>query len=319
VIVCVWYGRGGGRHYLRPWHCAQSELVLIVILLLVISAPGDRSAVWSMQGGDTPKAAAASKKGRGRRKKAVEGADEAPAADSTDVSPAAALGELPKPTRPRRGRPSTKNPSPGPAGGPVVGAAAATPSADAGGSEGEAGEGEAGERPPQEVEAQGTSSDEEADLAAFEEWLEDVDWGMIGDLAPCVTLRLTDTSETREIWPHKFELLYKVCAAPAAPAASGGALLACKAACHPLLHAHPCKPRHSHSCAPAPALACVECHPCLQVIGLCGCGDAAEGYCRQHADCVMCQLLRVLGVLQQLHGLPANGGCSSRPTLPKYA
>ncbi len=30
------------------------------------------------------------------------------------------------------------------------------------------------------------------------------------DPAPFVTLRLTDTEATRELWPHKFEVLYKV-------------------------------------------------------------------------------------------------------------
>lgn len=30
------------------------------------------------------------------------------------------------------------------------------------------------------------------------------------DPAPFVTLRLTDTEETRAMWPHRFELLYKV-------------------------------------------------------------------------------------------------------------
>ncbi|EFJ51658.1 hypothetical protein VOLCADRAFT_87325 [Volvox carteri f. nagariensis] len=30
------------------------------------------------------------------------------------------------------------------------------------------------------------------------------------DLSPCITLRLRDTTETRQLWPHKFELLYKI-------------------------------------------------------------------------------------------------------------
>lgn len=92
----------------------------------------------------------------------------------------------------------------------MVGAAAASPSEEAGPDEGEVGEGEAGEQPAQEAAAAGMSAEEEADLAAFEEWMNNVDWGLIGDLAPCVTLRLTDTPETRAMWPHKFELLYKV-------------------------------------------------------------------------------------------------------------
>lgn len=156
--------------------------------------------LFCLQGGTAPKPAAAGKKGRGRRKK--EPVD--------TVSPAAALGELPKPFRTRRGRP--KNPPPGPAGGPVVGAAAASPPEEAGPDAGKVGEGEAGQQPAQEAAAAaaGMSAAEEADLRAFEEWMNNVDWGLIGDLAPCVTLRLTDTAETRAMWPHKFELLYKV-------------------------------------------------------------------------------------------------------------
>jgi hypothetical protein len=30
------------------------------------------------------------------------------------------------------------------------------------------------------------------------------------DPAPCVVLRLRDTPETRELWPHAFEVLYKI-------------------------------------------------------------------------------------------------------------
>ncbi|GLC44197.1 hypothetical protein PLESTB_000752300 [Pleodorina starrii] len=30
------------------------------------------------------------------------------------------------------------------------------------------------------------------------------------DMAPCITLRLRDTEATRKLWPHKFELLYKI-------------------------------------------------------------------------------------------------------------
>jgi hypothetical protein len=30
------------------------------------------------------------------------------------------------------------------------------------------------------------------------------------DPAPCVVLRLVDSEQTRELWPHAFELLYKI-------------------------------------------------------------------------------------------------------------
>ncbi|KAG2490408.1 hypothetical protein HYH03_011208 [Edaphochlamys debaryana] len=33
---------------------------------------------------------------------------------------------------------------------------------------------------------------------------------LLGDVAPAITLRLRDTPATRKIWPHKFELLYKI-------------------------------------------------------------------------------------------------------------
>jgi hypothetical protein len=62
--------------------------------------------------------------------------------------------------------------------------------------------------------------------------------GIIEDPAPYIILRLSDTEETRAIWPHKFELYYKVSACLAAAAAAilppctraaqdGGALAAC--------------------------------------------------------------------------------------------
>jgi len=38
--------------------------------------------------------------------------------------------------------------------------------------------------------------------------------GVVGDPAPCVVLRMTDSAATRELWPHKFDLLYKARAAP---------------------------------------------------------------------------------------------------------
>eukprot|EP00775_Hariotina_reticulata_P014500 gene14500-14625_t len=34
--------------------------------------------------------------------------------------------------------------------------------------------------------------------------------GLIEDPAPCIILKLTDTEETRAIWPHRFELYYKI-------------------------------------------------------------------------------------------------------------
>lgn len=36
--------------------------------------------------------------------------------------------------------------------------------------------------------------------------------GVIGDPAPTVVLRLTDNEYTRSMWPHKFDLYYKVLA-----------------------------------------------------------------------------------------------------------
>lgn len=39
---------------------------------------------------------------------------------------------------------------------------------------------------------------------------EGVEYGIIDDPAPYVILRLADTEETRALWPHKFELYYKV-------------------------------------------------------------------------------------------------------------
>jgi hypothetical protein len=45
-----------------------------------------------------------------------------------------------------------------------------------------------------------------------DEELEGIDYGIIEDPAPYVILQLTDSEETRAIWPHKFELYYKVTA-----------------------------------------------------------------------------------------------------------
>jgi hypothetical protein len=47
------------------------------------------------------------------------------------------------------------------------------------------------------------------------EWLEElsedgIDFGLIGDVAPYVTLRLVDNEATRALWPHAFELTVKV-------------------------------------------------------------------------------------------------------------
>jgi hypothetical protein len=72
-----------------------------------------------------------------------------------------------------------------------------------------------------------SSSDDEEEVAAAAEaaaadeaeGLEDdddelnYDFGILGDPAPCVILRLRDNAETRAVWPHKFELYYKVRAA----------------------------------------------------------------------------------------------------------
>lgn len=44
----------------------------------------------------------------------------------------------------------------------------------------------------------------------FEEGEEVLEVGVVGDPAPCVVLRLTDDEYTRELWPHAFELYYKV-------------------------------------------------------------------------------------------------------------
>jgi hypothetical protein len=52
-------------------------------------------------------------------------------------------------------------------------------------------------------EAEGIEDDDESDY----------DFGILGDPAPCVILRLRDNAETRAVWPHQFELYYKVSAA----------------------------------------------------------------------------------------------------------
>lgn len=58
--------------------------------------------------------------------------------------------------------------------------------------------------------AASASSDSETDEEDEGDELEGVDYGIIEDLAPYVILQLSDTEETRAIWPHKFDLYYKV-------------------------------------------------------------------------------------------------------------
>lgn len=71
----------------------------------------------------------------------------------------------------------------------------------------------------------GTSSDEEQEAEALtaaaaaagegeegEEGEGDVDFGIIEDPAPYIILKLSDNEDTRAIWPHKFDLYYKVSA-----------------------------------------------------------------------------------------------------------
>lgn len=55
------------------------------------------------------------------------------------------------------------------------------------------------------------SSDSSADEEDGEDnELEGVDYGILEDVAPYVILQLSDTEETRAIWPHKFDLYYKI-------------------------------------------------------------------------------------------------------------
>lgn len=58
--------------------------------------------------------------------------------------------------------------------------------------------------------AASASSDSETDEEDEGDELEAVDYGILEDLAPYVILQLSDTEETRAIWPHKFDLYYKV-------------------------------------------------------------------------------------------------------------
>ncbi len=72
------------------------------------------------------------------------------------------------------------------------------------------------------------------------------------DVAPFVILRLRDTPETRQLWPHKFQLLYKVRGAGAGcwqgrgvwpVCMCGGALARARACCPATLR--PCAYRRS--------------------------------------------------------------------------
>jgi hypothetical protein len=55
-----------------------------------------------------------------------------------------------------------------------------------------------------------------ADEAEGDEDEDEIDFGVLSDPAPYVILRLRDNAETRAVWPHKFELYYKVCVPAAA-------------------------------------------------------------------------------------------------------
>ena len=83
----------------------------------------------------------------------------------------------------------------------------------------------------------GLPPDVAAVLAGIQEG--DVDWAVVGDVAPYVELRLRDTEETRAMWPHAFELTCRVRGAGAAVlcVSCALALRAC-AKCSALAFAH---------------------------------------------------------------------------------
>ncbi|WIA17434.1 hypothetical protein OEZ85_014284 [Tetradesmus obliquus] len=88
-------------------------------------------------------------------------------------------------------------------------AAAAAAAAAAEASPGSSSSDEEGEvELPGAAAAAADGADEEGQLAG-DGW-DDVDFGVITDPAPYVILRLRDNAETRAVWPHKFELYYKI-------------------------------------------------------------------------------------------------------------
>jgi hypothetical protein len=136
---------------------------------------------------------------RGRTKAAAAAADGGAGGDGDgedESSPQPATGKK------KRGRPKkTQTDGGGRGKGPTVAAAAVAPQE----------EGMGQEQQQEEEEGGGEGDDGEGG----EGEMPDIDWGLVGDVAPCVTLRLTDTEETRAIWPHKFQLDYKVRSVPA--------------------------------------------------------------------------------------------------------